>query len=71
MKILRNFIVLGANCKFIDAFYVILAGIRENAIELKLAGITFATLCKSIYRFYYKSMIASGLPTTRRLKAES
>jgi hypothetical protein len=33
MKILGNFIVLGTNCKFINAFYDILKDIDENVIE--------------------------------------
>ena len=38
MKILENFIVLGANCKFIDAFYGIIFYNHVNAIESMLAG---------------------------------
>jgi len=34
MKILENFIVLGANCEFIDAFYDILEGYCKNVTEL-------------------------------------
>ena len=38
MKILEIFIVLGANCKFIDAFYGILIVISQSDIDLNPAG---------------------------------
>ena len=58
-------------CRGCPYFYVIFLINFKNVIEPQRALITFAPLCKSIYRFYYKTMLTSGLLATRRPKAES